>query len=793
MSDNINNQENMNIKEIFYSYIIHWKYFILSIVLCFSIYILYIKHTKNLFKINTTLIINDEKENGIAGQISSFENLGLDFGGSSSSIENEINLFHSRSLISKVVKKLNLNITYYDLNSNRRDELYDNLPIKITLLDKDFYTNNKHSSIVIKKINSSKFELIDEKNDKKRIYHFGESIKSSFGNIIVTPRYLNKNKNFNIRIQINKNENVVTELIKSINVEKINKESDILSISTQSNNISKGKAILKELVEEHIEETVNDKNQVSKNSLEFINERIKFITNELSDVESNVSSFKTENKIFDLTTNASMFFENENENRKNLAENNIQLKLSEFILDHLKNSKNDDLIPYNIGISNLAIDELVSSVNNIIIEKNKLLVRSSEKNPVVQNLESQILSLKNNLKESLINQKNTLKIKSRELEKTNDILDKKLTSAPKQEKDFREISRQQQIKETLYLFLLHKREETAISLAIGVSNIKLIDPPYSDGNIVSPKKQLLLLASILIGLIIPILIIYLKNLINTKVSTKFSILSMNLPYLGDIPLLNKFNNTNKVIITANSNDSISESFRILRTNIDFLFKKKDLNTKVIFVTSTIEKEGKSFISLNLANSLALTNKKVILIGMDLRAPKLLDYLGLQNRKGITNYIIDESIDYNDLIIKNHNGLSFDILPSGDIPPNPTELLLNDRVGELFYKLRNKYEYIDQYDYVIVDTAPVAPVADTLLITQHSDAIVYVCRANYLDENLLKIPAQLYAENKLPNLAVILNGTEQKSGYGYGNGYGYGYGYGDLLKKDLPWYKKLFKS
>ncbi|MBP6754818.1 MAG: polysaccharide biosynthesis tyrosine autokinase [Bacteroidia bacterium] len=790
MSENINNKEN-NFKEVIYPYLINWKYFVLSILVFLSIYILYIKYTKNFYKINTSIIINDEKKNGITNQIESFESLGLNFGGSSSSIENEINLLHSRNLISKVTKELKLNITYYNLNSTRKDELYENLPIKINLLDKEFITNNKNASITIKKISSSKFELFDEKKDKIGVYVFGESINSSLGNIIITPTHLTKNKNFHILIQLKKFDDVVTDLIKSINIEKVNKESDILSLSTQSNNINKGKAILKELVEKHIEETVNNKNQVSKNSLEFINERIEFITNELSDVESNVSLFKSENKIFDLTSNATMFFENENENRKNLAENNIQLKLSEFILEHLKNSKNDDLIPYNIGISNPAIDELVSSVNNIIIERNKLLVRSSEKNPIVQNLESQILSLKNNLKESLINQKNTLKIKSRELEKTNEILDQKLTSAPEQEKDFREISRQQQIKETLYIFLLHKREETAISLAVGVSNIKSIDPPFSDGNIVSPKKQILLLGSILIGLIIPIMIIYFKGLLNTKITSKLSILNVNLPYLGDIPLLKKFNDNNKVVITSNSNDSISESFRILRTNVGFLFKKKDLNTKVIFVTSTIEKEGKSFVSLNLANSLALTNKKVILIGMDLRAPKLLDYLGLQNRKGITNYIIDESIDYNDLIIKNHNGLSFDILPSGDIPPNPTELLLNDRVGELFYKLRNKYEYIDQYDYVIVDTAPVAPVADTLLITQHSDAIVYVCRANYLDENLLKIPASLYAENKLPNLAVILNGTEQKSGYGYGNGYGYGYGH--LLKKDLPWYKKLFKS
>ena len=782
-------QEENHIKDILFPYLKKWKFYILSLIVAFGIYKVYLRYAKQTYKVNATIIVKDDKKDGFSNQLSAFENLGFNVSGGASRIENEIDLLQSRSLVSSVVKVLKLNIAYFDLKTPQKQELFDKLPIKINFLDGDSSIYNKNAVIEIKKQDDATFELYDLKTKSKNTYHFGKRIKTAFGNIIITPTSSVKIKDFNIKITLSKFDNVVSNIKNSIIVEQLKEESSLLTVTTKTFNIDKGKAILKELIKQHTNDVVTDKNEVSKNTLEFINERINFITDELSDVEENVSTFKSKNKIFDLATNATMFFENENMNEKLLAENSIQLKITEFILDHLKNAKNNDLLPYNVGLSNVAIDNLISNVNNIILERNKLLARSNENNPIVLNLENQISSIKNNLKESLINEKKSLKIKNKELEKSNNILNQKLTSAPKQEKVFREIARQQQIKETLYLFLLQKREETAISLAVSASNIKVIDEPYSDGNVVAPKKQILFLLTLFLSILIPSVIIYLLNLLNTKVTSKLSILNSNLPYLGDIPLLKKFNDTNKVIITANSNDSISESFRILRTNIDFLFKKKDLNTKVLFVTSTIEKEGKSFVSLNLANSLALTNKKVMLIGMDLRAPKLLDYLGLQNRKGITNYIIDESIDYNDLIIKNHNGLSFDILPSGDIPPNPTELLLNERVGELFYKLRNKYEFTDQYDYVIVDTAPVAPVADTLLITQHSDAIIYVCRANYLDENLLKIPASLYAEDKLPNLAVVLNGTDQKNGYGYG----YGYGYGDLLKKDLPWYKKIFTS
>jgi hypothetical protein len=292
---------------------------------------------------------------------------------------------------------LKLNIAYFDLKTPQKQELYDKLPIKINFLDGDSSIYNKNAVIEINKQDDATFELYDLKTKSKNTYHFGKKIKTTFGNIIITPTIYNKFKDFKIKITLSKFDNVVSNIKNSIVVEQLKEESSLLTITTKTFNINKGKAILKELIKQHTNDVVTDKNEVSKNTLEFINERINFITEELSDVEENVSTFKSKNKIFDLATNATMFFENENMNEKLLAENSIQLKITEFILDHLKNAKNNDLLPYNVGLSNVAIDNLISNVNNIILERNKLLARSNENNPIVLNLENQISSINSEL------------------------------------------------------------------------------------------------------------------------------------------------------------------------------------------------------------------------------------------------------------------------------------------------------------------------------------------------------------------------------------------------------------
>ena len=343
----------------------------------------------------------------------------------------------------------------------------------------------------------------------------------------------------------------------------------------------------------------------------------------------------------------------------------------------------------------------------------------------------------------------------------NQQLNSKLEKAPIQEKDFREIQRQQSIKETLYLYLLQKREETSISYAVTVSNTKVIDQAFSSMVPISPRPSLILFGAILIGLIIPTGIIYLNDLLDTKVKTKKEIIQYGLPYLGDIPT---YENNEKIAVKQGDRSSTAEAFRILKTNISFM-KKDNKDVKTIFITSTLSKEGKSFVSLNLSATYGLAGKKVLLIGLDLRAPKILEYLNINSNKGVSNYLINNNVELNEYIIPLKNVENVSILPSGPIPPNPSELLNSEKIEKMF-----KYAS-DNYDVVIVDTAPVGLVTDTIQISKYADMFIYVVRANYLDKKLLQIGQSYYNENKLNNMAMVLNGSDLEKGYGYGYGYG----------------------
>jgi tyrosine-protein kinase Etk/Wzc len=773
--------ENENIKIILFKYLTHWKYILLSIALSITFAIIYLKFTEQSFKTTASLIVKDGSKNEISNQLAAFEGLGLNLGNSTNSVENEIQLLKSRSLISKVVQELKLNVNYFDLNTVNNKEIFNDKPINITFLNGDSTSFHKNGVIEIKSIDKSSFTLFDK--DINKTFKFGSIIKSSFGKIIITPNE-NFKKSFHLKITLAKFNQTVDLLNKKLIVEKQDKENSIILLSIVTTNINEGKAFLKELIKQHTKDAIIDKNEISKNTLDFINERITYITRELSDVEQDVSTFKSSNKIFDLAVNTTSFLESEKQNQKLLSENNIQLKLTEFISEHLKDAKSNELLPYNIGISNISIDNLISNINNIILERNKLLIRSSVNNPIVSNLEEQILNLKSNLKESLLSQKNSLKIQNRELSRESNILEQKLTSAPSQEKNFREFARQQQIKETLYLFLLQKREETAISQAVTVSNIKIIDEPYSDEKVTSPKKSLVFLLALFLGLFVPISIIYILDLFDTKIHNKSQISNLGIPYIGDIPISES---KNKLVVGKSERSSVAEAFRLLRTNINFLIPTSKSSAKSIFITSTLSNEGKSFIALNLAATLGLSGKKVALIGLDLRAPKILQYINEKKSVGITSFIIDNNITLNDIQIQIRENENLTIIPSGPIPPNPAELLMSERLNELFDELKTKF------DYLVVDTAPVGLVADSLLLNKYADLFIYVTRANYLDKRLLNIPENLFDEGKLKNMTLLLNCSDHKRSNGYGYTYGYGEGNGYMTKSKKSWLTKFWNK
>jgi capsular exopolysaccharide synthesis family protein len=442
----------------------------------------------------------------------------------------------------------------------------------------------------------------------------------------------------------------------------------------------------------------------------------------------------------------------------------------------MKRSTNSDLLPTNIINGSSDASGLIVSYNQLILDRNRILKSATEVNPTVVKLDQEISSLKSNVYSSLARLQSNLNIQKRDLHSNENVLNSKIGKIPVQERQFRVIARQQKVKEELYLYLLQKREETAISLSATEPNARVIDAAKASKIPVAPKKNIIYLAALLLGLLVPFGVIYLMDLLDTKIKSRLDLDGKtSIPFIGDVPT----SDSPSEIIKSESRTSSAEALRIIRTNLEFMVSKvADNQAKTIFLTSTFPKEGKTFVSVNLAATFALSGKRVLLIGMDIRNPKLDEYLALPDY-GVTNYLSSNDLKIEDLVVKQKGFENFYVLPAGIIPPNPAELLMSKKVDLFFNALKA------QYDYIIVDTAPVSLVTDTLLIAKHADCFIYVARANFLEKRMLSIPNGLFKERKLPNMCMLLNDTDSTKGYGYG------YGYGVAVKK-VSWYKKVFQ-
>jgi capsular exopolysaccharide synthesis family protein len=762
--------DEINIKELIYRYLKNWKWFLLSIIVCLGLGYTYLSYQVPQYEASAKILIKDEKNGGsIIDESSVFEDLGLLKGGKN--IDNEIEVLKSRSLMISAVKSLHANIFYYSYGRPIYHEKFKDTPIEVNCLNSD--TNNCNQGMgnwIIYPLNNSKFQLSNA--GTKAIlgeFYFGQTIQTPEGKLrFNSTKYFNSsllNKPF--KVNILPIEIAANLYLKNLEVSPVNKTASVLNISLKCPIPIKAVEIVNRIIKQHDLEEIEDKDIVSKNTSEFISERIKFISQELGEVESDVENYKKNNKLTDITSESELFLQSGNESEKKIIEQGSQLKLVEFMLEDLTKRNNPmQLIPSNLGLQDMSIANLISEYNKIILESGRMVKNSGVKNPLVENYQKQISELKTSIKESLENLKNTLEINIAELNKRESLINNRIASVPKFEREFRNIFRQQQIKETLYLYLLQKREETNITLAGKVSNTKIIDPAFSSGAMISPKKNVVYSSMFFLGFILPFIVIYIKDLLDTKVQSKLDLDKYRIPQLGDIPISDGSN----PFINQDNNSVHSEYYRSLRTNVRFLCEASTNKSKVVFITSTISKEGKTYISINLSTSFALSDKKTLLIGFDLRHPKIAEYLNLNEKKGITNFLIDKSSKIEDFIIKkNDDNLLFDVLLSGPIPPNPSELLMHKKIEAIFNYAR------ENYDYIVVDTAPVGLVADTLLLSEFADCSVYVVKANYLDKRMLHIANDLNKSKRLTNIAFLLNGRDT-SAISYGYGYGYGYSY-----------------
>ncbi|MHC5202648.1 GumC family protein [Myroides sp. LJL119] len=804
MENNFDNNDNtnINIREEVEKYIVHWRWFLVSIFVALLLAVAYLKLTQKTYKINTTIIVKDEKRGGgIASEVAAFADLGMLSGGKSN-VENETQILKSRNLTERVIRRLQLNIDYIYKGKLVTKELYDDSPISFNFVERVFDFDQIKYSFYVKNITDESFDLYSEKEELLGNYTYNTPFSTVLGELIVTKNEpkriptldslksaeeLEAKENItDILVEIKPIQSVVDNYLKAVQITPTDKFSTVLDLSLIDPTPSKAIDYLNTLVNLYNDAAIADKRFVSEKTSEFIDTRLKLITEELGDVEKSVEGYKAVNSITDIPTELGLILENANAYEKQIIANETELKVVSSMIDFLIKSQPNELIPGNIIQSDANSNSLINQYNQLILDRNRISSSSTQKNPAVIKLDAQIASMKASVMESLKTLESSLKITQRELNNKEQDLRSKLAQVPRQEREFRIIDRQQKVKEAIYLYLFQKREETAIALAATDLNAKVIDNAKSSDKPVSPKSMIVLLAACILGVLFPFTVIYLRSLLDTKIKSRLDIeQNSNVPFIGDIP----HSDDNSKIIDITSRTSTSEALRIIRTNLEFMLGRVPQGrAKMIFLTSTFPKEGKTFTSVNTAATIALSGKKTLLIGLDLRNPRLDDYMLLPS-KGVSDYLLHKENDIHKYIVKIDGYENLFALPAGTIPPNPAELLMGDAIGEMFKSLEK------DFDYIIVDTAPVSLVTDTLLVAKYADTFIYVCRANYLDKRMLKLPNDLYKENKLPNMSILLNDTLSSKRFG-GYGYGYGYGYGvehDQLNTKKPWYKKIFNK
>ena len=575
----------------------------------------------------------------------------------------------------------------------------------------------------------------------------------------------------------------------ALEIAPTSKTTSVAVVSLMNTNIQRGQDFINKLMEMYNRNTNNDKNEVAEKTREFINERIKIIDEELGSTENKLEAFKRNAGLTDISSDAQLAVSGNAEYERKRVENGTQINLVRDLVKYINNPSNEyEVLPGNIGLSDDGLTTQIERYNELIIERKRLLRTSTESNPMIVNLDTSIRAMKSNVQAAINGTLQGLLIVKADLDREASRFSRRISDAPGQERQYVSIARQQEIKAGLYLMLLQKREENAITLAATANNAKIIDEPVAEGGPVSPKPKMIYMIALVVGVGLPIGIIFLIGLTKFKIEGRGDVENLtSRPIVGDVPLTTEKNGT--IAVFENQNTLMSETFRNVRTNLQFMLKS---DQKVILVTSTVSGEGKSFISSNLAISLSLLGKKVVIVGLDIRKPGLNKVFNIPRKElGITQYLSNTEKNLMDFVQPSDVSKSLYILPGGTVPPNPTELLARDGLDKAVETLRKNF------DYVILDTAPVGMVTDTLLIGRVADLSVYVCRADYTRKAEFSLINELADSNKLPNLCTIINGLDlqkKKYGYyygygkygkyyGYGKRYGYGYGYGEHKVKE----------
>lgn len=798
--------EGISFQDLFALFIGKWKWFVISLVIFVSMAVIYLLVTPPLYTRSASLLIKESGRGGrssFESEINSFAEMGIF--SSHTNISNELISIQSPDVILEVIRRLNLDVTYTTDGRFHKQTLYGRtLPVKVIFKDLAYNDFSSFTLIIGKngKVTMTDFKLNGNEigNDTSVTDKTDKILYTPVGKLTVAKSPYFKEKAYEgMRIYVKR-----TGLLSTISACKAKmtaalseKQSTIIDITYQDKTIQCAEEFINTIISVYNENWVKDKNQIAVSTSQFINERLQVIEKELGNVDTDISSYKSANLIPDVDAASQMYMTTANQANIQAQDLNNQLYMARYIREHVnnKNSK-DQLLPANSGINSPVIERQINEYNDKMLQRNSLVSNSSTENPLVVDMDKNLTEMRSAIVKSIDNQVNTLNTQIQGLRGIEGASTARLSSNPKQAKYLLSVERQQKVKESLYLFLLQKREENELSQAFTAYNTRVITAPTGVMSPTSPKRNIILLAAILLALVVPAAIIYMREMMNTKVRGRKDIESLTIPFVGEIPLkghrkrkslfmrwFDKIRRkkaepeTYEIVVKHRSRNVINEAFRVVRTNMEFMFGA-DHSNKVVMLTSANPGSGKTFLTMNIASSFAIKEKKVMTIDLDLRRASLSEYVG-RPKSGVSDYLNGKVSSWRDIKCSVEGYDHLDVIPVGTMPPNPTELLFNPRLQQMIDDLRQ------EYDLIFIDCPPVEIVADASVIAKYVDMTVFVIRASLMEREMLPVIEGYYKEKKFNNMSMLLNGTTaagsrygyHRYGYHYGYAYGYGYGYG----------------
>ena len=788
-------EEDFNLYRVIFKYLIYWPWFVASVIVCVVAAFVYLRYQTPVYNVGASVLIkeDDPRSRAMKSSNGALEALqGMGGFSMTSNFDNEVEILKSRTLIQKVVTRLGLYISTVEDRSFGYDlPLYKSAPVQVYLTPEEAekleggarlkMTYTPEGKLTVKATYTVNQE---EQTEEKTFDALPAVLPTPVGvfSFAKNDSVAAPTKEVKLTTYITSPTAVAKAYAGSLSVEPTSKTTTIAKVSFQNSSKQRAVDFINTLVAFYNQDANDEKNEVAQKTADFIEDRISIINRELGTTESQLADFKQKSGLTDLASDAQLALQENSKYEQLRIENQTQIRLVEFLRDYINNPANaDEVIPANVGLKDQNLSTVIDQYNTMIIERKRLLRTSSENNPAVINMKTGIEAMRHSVQTTVTSVLEGLRISKGNLDRQASKFENRISNAPKQEKEFLTIARQQEIKAQLYIMLLQKREENAITLAATATNGRIIEQALPDNAPVAPKKKMFLLAALILGLGIPVGIIYLIDLLKYKIENAEDVQKLtSVPLIAELPHCQKPAH-GAIVVRENHNDIMEETFRGLRTNLLFMLEKDE---KVILVSSTQPGEGKSFVAGNLAVSLALLGKKTLIVGMDIRKPGLNRVFNISHREhGITNYLSDpEHTDLFALVQPSGIHTNLDILPGGAVPPNPTELVARPVLDHAIAQLK------ERYDYIILDTAPIGIVTDSAIVSRVADLCLYVCRAEVTPKVAFQYINELKTEKKFAKLATVLNDidmTKRKNSYGYGYGkkYGYGYGYGYGFQKN----------